>query len=138
MGNTNFSIILPRLLFTRSHGAELVAKAVRDRLDIAGCTVNERNDVVVHSDGKDFKVSPGPHIRAWLTAGVRIGVQDHPAPGIPPRYDADIVLSRGAGQGAQVSVGAWAAINRSCASMPLWLIFSPASRQKALHRSARQ
>jgi hypothetical protein len=34
LGNTNFSIILPRLLFTRAHGAELVARAVRDRLGI--------------------------------------------------------------------------------------------------------
>lgn len=57
MGNTNFSLMLPRLLFTRNHGAELVAKAVRDRLRIEGCTVNERNDVVVNYEGKQLKVS---------------------------------------------------------------------------------
>ncbi|WVO12777.1 hypothetical protein L204_100385 [Cryptococcus depauperatus] len=38
MGNTNFSIILPRLLFTRSHGAQLVARAVRSKLGISGCS----------------------------------------------------------------------------------------------------
>jgi lipoate-protein ligase A len=59
MGNTNFSIILPRLLFTRAHGAELVAKAVRERLGVMGCTVNDRNDVIVRSEGKDFKVGSG-------------------------------------------------------------------------------
>lgn len=57
-GNTNFSIILPRLLFTRAHGAELVARAVRDRLGVQECTVNERNDVIVRDRAlnKDFKV----------------------------------------------------------------------------------
>jgi len=59
MGNTNFSIILPRLLFTRNHGAELVARAIRNRLGLKTCGVNERNDVVVHDpkDGKDYKIS---------------------------------------------------------------------------------
>ena len=59
MGNTNFSIILPRLLFTREHGAELVAKAVRERLGIQECTTNDRNDVIIRDEekGKDFKVS---------------------------------------------------------------------------------
>lgn len=57
MGNTNFSIILPRLLFTRSHGAELVAKAIRDRLGVKQCTVNDRNDVVIRTDQRDLKVS---------------------------------------------------------------------------------
>ncbi|WVR05086.1 hypothetical protein IAU60_002098 [Kwoniella sp. DSM 27419] len=57
MGNTNFSIILPRLLFTRSHGAEMVARAIRDRLGIAQCTVNERNDVIIRDEGRDFKMT---------------------------------------------------------------------------------
>ncbi|WVQ78213.1 hypothetical protein IAT38_000296 [Cryptococcus sp. DSM 104549] len=57
MGNTNFSIILPRLLFTRSHGAELVARAIRERLGIAGCGVNERNDVIVRDGEKEYKMS---------------------------------------------------------------------------------
>nr|ODN81240.1 lipoate-protein ligase A [Cryptococcus depauperatus CBS 7841] len=51
IGNTNFSIILPRLLFTRSHGAQLVARAVRSKLGISGCSVNERNDIVI-KDGE--------------------------------------------------------------------------------------
>ncbi len=56
MGNTNFSIMLPRLLFTRNHGAELVAKAVRSRLGIGQCTVNDRNDVVLQNEKGQFKV----------------------------------------------------------------------------------
>ena len=56
MGNTNFSIILPRLLFTRAHGAQLVARAVRERLGIEGCSVNKRNDVVILDGEKEFKV----------------------------------------------------------------------------------
>jgi lipoate-protein ligase A len=57
MGNTNFSIILPRLLFTRNHGAELAAKAVRG-LGVEGCTVNSRNDVIVKDGVKELKISP--------------------------------------------------------------------------------
>jgi hypothetical protein len=57
MGNTNFSIILPRLLFTRSHGAELVARAIRRRLGIDGCGVNGRNDVVIRDGEREFKMS---------------------------------------------------------------------------------
>ncbi|GFZ46240.1 hypothetical protein JCM24511_04487 [Saitozyma sp. JCM 24511] len=53
LGNTNFSIILPRLLFTRAHGAELVARAIRDRLGIDTCGVNKRNDVV---SGSAYKI----------------------------------------------------------------------------------
>lgn len=47
LGNTNFSIVLPRLAFTRDAGAKLVAKAVRERLGVAPCTTNARHDVVV-------------------------------------------------------------------------------------------
>jgi hypothetical protein len=57
LGNTNFSIILPRLLFTRAHGAELVARAVRDRLGIDTCGVNKRNDVVIRDGDAEFKAS---------------------------------------------------------------------------------
>jgi lipoate-protein ligase A len=60
LGNTNFSIILPRLLFTRAHGAELVARAIRDRLGIDTCGVNKRNDVVIRDGDAEFKASePG-------------------------------------------------------------------------------
>ncbi|KAL1411272.1 hypothetical protein Q8F55_002223 [Vanrija albida] len=56
MGNTNFSIMLPRVTFTRSGGANLVAKAIRERLDVPSCTVNSRNDVIVREGDKDLKV----------------------------------------------------------------------------------
>ncbi|WRT67011.1 uncharacterized protein IL334_003977 [Kwoniella shivajii] len=57
MGNTNFSIILPRLLFTRSHGAELVSRAIRERLGIKDCTVNERNDVIIRKGENEYKMT---------------------------------------------------------------------------------
>jgi lipoate-protein ligase A len=63
MGNTNFSIILPRLLFTRAHGAELVAKAVRG-LGVEGCTVNTRNDVIIKDGEKELKISPSSSVKA--------------------------------------------------------------------------
>jgi len=56
MGNTNFSIILPRTVFTRAGGAQLVAQAVRERLSVPSCTVNERNDVVIRDGGPELKV----------------------------------------------------------------------------------
>jgi lipoate-protein ligase A len=56
LGNTNFSIILPRLLFTRAHGAKLVARAIREQLGIEECGVNTRNDVVIRDGEKEFKV----------------------------------------------------------------------------------
>ncbi|KAK8869918.1 hypothetical protein IAR55_000486 [Kwoniella newhampshirensis] len=56
MGNTNFSIMLPRLLFTRSHGAELVARAIRERLSVQLCDVNERNDVIIRDGEKELKM----------------------------------------------------------------------------------
>ncbi|KAK6902798.1 hypothetical protein I203_108057 [Kwoniella mangroviensis CBS 8507] len=59
MGNTNFSIILPRLLFTRSHGAELVSRAIREQLGIKECTVNERNDVIIRDGQKEYKMISG-------------------------------------------------------------------------------
>ncbi|KAL0250278.1 hypothetical protein I308_102451 [Cryptococcus tetragattii IND107] len=57
MGNTNFSIILPRLLFTRSHGAQLVSRAIRETLGITGCGVNDRNDVIIRDGDREYKVS---------------------------------------------------------------------------------
>jgi lipoate-protein ligase A len=58
MGNTNFSIILPRLLFTRAHGAELVARAMREALGMEQCTVNSRNDVIIRDGDKELKIGP--------------------------------------------------------------------------------
>lgn len=57
MGNTNFSIILPRLLFTRSHGAQLVSRAIRETLGITGCGVNDRNDVIIRDGDREYKMS---------------------------------------------------------------------------------
>lgn len=52
--------MLPRLLFTRAHGAELVSRAIRERLEIKECTVNERNDVIIRDGSKDLKVRLPP------------------------------------------------------------------------------
>ncbi|WWD15807.1 hypothetical protein CI109_100231 [Kwoniella shandongensis] len=57
MGNTNFSVMLPRLLFTRSHGAQLVARAIRDRLGIQQCDVNDRNDVIIRDGEQELKMT---------------------------------------------------------------------------------
>lgn len=70
LGNTNFSIMLPRLLFTRAHGAELVAEAIRTRLGVKQCTVNDRNDVIIRDGEKDLKMSCVP-----LSASSPITVQ---------------------------------------------------------------
>lgn len=56
LGNTNFSIVLPRLAFTRDAGAKLVARAVRERLGVEPCTTNARHDVVVKVP-EELKVS---------------------------------------------------------------------------------
>lgn len=106
MGNTNFSIILPRLLFTRAHGAELVAKAIRERLGVVGCTVNDRNDVIVRdqSNNKDYKASPRPTwvSRAELIIGFWIGLQDHPASGLSSWHNAYIFLCRRTGESVEI------------------------------------
>ncbi|WVQ71545.1 hypothetical protein IAR50_001084 [Cryptococcus sp. DSM 104548] len=60
MGNTNFSIMLPRLMFTRSHGALLVARAIRERLGVQECGVNERNDVIIKDGERELKMSLYP------------------------------------------------------------------------------
>lgn len=102
MGNTNFSIMLPRLLFTRAHGAELVARAIRERLGISGCGVNKRNDVVIRDGEKEYKVS-----LAYITpirfsqgeyTGFRISLQDHPASSLSSRDNAYLIISRRAWQ----------------------------------------
>jgi hypothetical protein len=42
-------------LFTREHGAELVAKAMRE-LGVGKCTVNSRNDVIIRDGERDLKI----------------------------------------------------------------------------------
>jgi hypothetical protein len=105
MGNTNFSIILPRLLFTRSHGAELVAKAVRS-LGVEGCTVNSRNDVIIKDGEKELKISlrcnlwnEADESRFWIC------VQDHSAQGISSWDNVDFFVTRGIGQGVKDQLG---------------------------------
>lgn len=113
MGNTNFSIILPRLLFTRAHGAELVAKAVRG-LGVEGCTVNSRNDVIIKDGEKELKISPlGNHedsaddLRFWVC------LQDYTTSGISSWDNVDFFLLKGIGQGIEDQLGRSL---RSCAS----------------------
>lgn len=99
MGNTNFSIMLPRLLFTRNHGAELVAKAVRERLGVEQCTVNERNDVIIRDGERDLKVSPSLYDllhELILMTGFRLCVQDHSAQGLSSWHNAHFIFRRGA------------------------------------------
>jgi lipoate-protein ligase A len=43
-------------MFTRAHGAELVARAARDRLGVEKCTVNSRNDVIIRDGEKELKI----------------------------------------------------------------------------------
>lgn len=57
LGNTNTAVIVPRVHFTRALGAELVARAVRERLGIRECGVNDRNDVIIRDGEKSLKVS---------------------------------------------------------------------------------
>lgn len=56
LGNTNTAIIVPRLHFTRALGAELVSKAIRERLGISQCGVNDRNDVIIRDGERNLKV----------------------------------------------------------------------------------
>jgi len=81
MGNTNFSIILPRLLFTRAHGAELVARAMRETLGVEQCTVNSRNDVIIRDGDKELKIGSPFQRSGRLLIRLRLWVclQDHSA-----------------------------------------------------------
>lgn len=66
LGNTNFSILLPRKLFDRSLGAEMVARAIRCGMGIQRATVNERGDVVLKAGeegaGEGWKKVRGGHV----------------------------------------------------------------------------
>ncbi|KAI9467171.1 Lipoyltransferase and lipoate-protein ligase [Lactarius psammicola] len=84
MGNTNFSIHLPRGSFDRNVTAELVLRAVRS-LNI-DARVNERNDVCV-----------GPYKMSFLWA-IEMQLMNERGPSVPSRYNAYIVSAQHPGQ----------------------------------------
>ncbi|KAK4687730.1 hypothetical protein P7C73_g2386, partial [Tremellales sp. Uapishka_1] len=103
MGNTNFSIILPRLLFTRAHGAELVARAIRESMGIEQCGVNTRGDVVIRDGAKEFKMSSsftpiGSRLMDGFVIRLRLGLQDHSKPSVPSRDYANFLVPGDVGQ----------------------------------------
>jgi len=55
MGNTNYSIMMPREVFDRRTNVELICRALHE-LDIPA-SVNERHDIVV--DGKKISYPTG-------------------------------------------------------------------------------
>ncbi|PKY29054.1 Lipoyltransferase and lipoate-protein ligase [Rhizophagus irregularis] len=58
IGNTNYTLIMPRIDFTRKHTAELVVRALTTRLDIPAY-VTERHDIAVNGlkvSGSAFKL----------------------------------------------------------------------------------
>ncbi|KAH8081224.1 hypothetical protein HD553DRAFT_299171 [Filobasidium floriforme] len=60
-GNINFSILIPRHLFTRSLGSGIIETALKDRLEIGRAGVNERGDLILwdKDDGNRNKASSG-------------------------------------------------------------------------------
>ncbi|KAL2265781.1 hypothetical protein VTJ83DRAFT_6881 [Remersonia thermophila] len=64
-GNANWSIICPPAIFTRDLHADMVARALRERLGVPTARVNERHDIVIDAvadadadaTNKTFKVS---------------------------------------------------------------------------------
>ncbi|CAG8458934.1 8585_t:CDS:10 [Racocetra persica] len=72
LGNTNYTVITPRQNFTRKHSAELVARALRKRLDIPA-HVNERHDIEIEglkisnivSKGVESVLSPVTKLRNY-------------------------------------------------------------------------
>ena len=95
LGNSNFSIHLPRSSFDRNDSAKVVLRAIQS-LGLADANVNERNDICV---GK-FKISPlstsgdrdgGADDDVWFRytrLGIRI--QDRQQTGLPPRDNAHL------------------------------------------------
>ncbi|KAJ2907977.1 hypothetical protein GGI21_003345, partial [Coemansia aciculifera] len=59
LGNTNYTVVMPREAFTRDACANMVAKALRASCDIPAY-VNARHDVAVHQlkiSGSAFKLT---------------------------------------------------------------------------------
>jgi lipoate-protein ligase A len=57
LGNINFSFLLPRALFTRSLGADIIVHALH-RMGFPHAQVNDRGDLVLLSHGVSRKMSP--------------------------------------------------------------------------------
>jgi len=67
-GNINFSILVPRHLFSRSLGAGIIENALKNRLNIDQAGVNERGDLILFDDANQHgwkKIS-----RPWVNLRV--------------------------------------------------------------------
>ncbi|TFY54332.1 hypothetical protein EVG20_g9745 [Dentipellis fragilis] len=84
LGNTNFSIHLPRSGFDRHATAQVILRAVRS-LDL-DANVNDRNDICV-----------GPY---KMSAIIQLGIQDCERARVSPRHDAHLERAFDAGRGA--------------------------------------
>ena len=109
LGNTNYSIHLPRTAFDRKDSAKVVVTALR-ALGIHEAHANERNDICAHG----FKIRfPSYILRSYRTylatrvafwslilavlasksdsvqTLIRISVQDRKQPGVSPWHDVD-------------------------------------------------
>ncbi|KAI5451873.1 hypothetical protein NCC49_001175 [Naganishia albida] len=60
LGNMNFSFLLPRALFTRSLGADIIVHALHG-MGFPQAQVNDRGDLVLLADGVPKKMSPHPY-----------------------------------------------------------------------------
>ena len=98
MGNTNFSIHLPRRSFDRHLTAELVLRAVRScNID---AWVNERNDICVGPYKISFLWAVEMQLMNVVLRYPRVwfGVQDCERSSVPSRHNAHIVSARHLGQ----------------------------------------
>lgn len=93
LGNTNFSIHLPRASFDRHATAQVVMKAVRAMG--VDANVNDRNDICV---GKEKICALLPTARAAKLTNMflrlRLRVQDCEGQSVSPRYNAHIYAIR--------------------------------------------
>jgi lipoate-protein ligase A len=68
LGNINFSFLLPRALFTRSLGADIIVHALH-RMGFPHAQVNDRGDLVLLSHGVSKKMS---RFSGKMTKGERL------------------------------------------------------------------
>ncbi|KAL2117153.1 hypothetical protein VTJ04DRAFT_9321 [Mycothermus thermophilus] len=57
LGNANWSVICPPAIFTRDRHADMVAKALRERLGVPTAHVNGRHDIVIDDDADTHESS---------------------------------------------------------------------------------